>query len=226
MIRIGVLASGSGTNLQALLDACAAGRIDGTVAVVLSNVPGAGALSRAERAGVARVVRPSQGVADRAAYDADLVEVLRSSGVDLVCLAGYMRIITSGFLAAFEPTPASRGCPRLMNIHPGLLPAFPGLHAQRQALSHGARIAGCTVHFVDEGTDTGPVIVQAAVPVLPGDDEASLAARILAQEHRIYPQAVQWFAQGRLSVFGRTVTVDAADEPAPAALVNPPLEVG
>lgn len=222
MIRIGVLASGSGTNLQALLDACAAGRIDGRVAVVICNVPGAGALERAERAGSPAVLRPSRGV-DRAAYDAGLVEVLRDHQVDLVCLAGYMRIITPGFLAAFGPTAATRGCPRLMNVHPGLLPSFPGLHAQRQALEHGARIAGCTVHFVDEGTDTGPVIVQAAVPVLPGDGEEALARRILAQEHRIYPRAVQWFAQGRLSLEGRSVRLEGtAGEP--AALVNPPLE--
>jgi phosphoribosylglycinamide formyltransferase-1 len=112
-----------------------------------------------------------------------------------------------------------------MNIHPGLLPSFPGLHAQRQALAHGARIAGCTVHFVDEGTDTGPVIVQAAVPVLDGDTEEELARRILAQEHRIYTQAVQWFAQGRLSVQGRAVRVDGAGEPAQAVLVNPALEI-
>jgi phosphoribosylglycinamide formyltransferase-1 len=224
MLRIGVLASGSGSNLQALLDACAAGRIDGQVAVVVCNVPDAGALERAAKAGVPALLRPSKGV-DRATYDAAVVDTLRGQEVDLVCLAGYMRIVTRPFLSAFGPTPASRGCPRIMNIHPGLLPSFPGLHAQRQALAHGARIAGCTVHFVDEGTDTGPVIVQAAVPVLPGDDEQMLTRRILEQEHRLYPQAVQWFAHGRLSVTGRTVRVDGAGEPAPV-LVNPPLEGG
>jgi len=223
MLRIGVLASGSGTNLQALIDACAAGRIDGRIAVVLCNVPGAGALERAARAGVPAVLRPSKDV-DRATYDAAVVDLLRGQQVDLVCLAGYMRILTPPFLAAFGPTPASRGCPRIMNIHPGLLPSFPGLHAQRQALAYGARIAGCSVHFVDEGTDTGPVIAQAAVPVLPDDTEEALARRILAQEHRIYPQALQWFAQGRLSVAGRSVRVDGAGEPAPPVLVSPPLE--
>ncbi len=224
MLRIAVLASGSGTNLQALIDGCASGRIEGRIALVVCNVPGAGALERAAKGGVPAVLRPSKDV-DRATYDAAVIELLRAHQVDLVCLAGYMRIITPAFLSAFGPTAASRGCPRIMNIHPGLLPSFPGLHAQRQALAHGARIAGCTVHFVDEGTDTGPVIVQAAVPVLPDDTEEALARRILAQEHRIYPQAVQWFAQGRLSVTGRAVRVDGATGFEPGVLVNPPVEI-
>jgi phosphoribosylglycinamide formyltransferase 1 len=224
VIRLGVLASGSGSNLQALLDGCAAGRIDARVEVVVSNVPGAAALERAARSGVAAVVKASRGQADRAAYDRSLVEVLQRHQVDLVCLAGYMRIISPTFLAAFGPGPATRGCPRVVNIHPGLLPSFPGLHAQRQALEYGARLAGCTVHFVDEGTDTGPIIVQAVVPVLAGDTEDSLGARILAQEHRIYPQAVQWFAEGRLSLAGRQVRVDGAVEAPQAVLRSPPLD--
>ncbi|MBI5070315.1 MAG: phosphoribosylglycinamide formyltransferase [Deltaproteobacteria bacterium] len=210
MIRIAVLASGGGTNLQALLDACAAGRIDGRVEVVLSNVPGAMALERARKAGAASEVLPSRGVSDRAAYDRSLVERLLPHRPDLVCLAGWMRLLTPAFLSAFGPAPATRGCPRVMNIHPALLPAFPGLHVQRAALDYGARFSGCTVHFVDEGTDTGPIIAQAVVPVLAGDDEAALAARILQQEHRLYPQAVQWFAQGRLSLEGRIVVVEGA----------------
>jgi phosphoribosylglycinamide formyltransferase-1 len=226
VIRLGVLASGGGTNLQAILDACAARRISAEVAVVVSNVPGAGALERARRAGVATEVLPSKGIADREAYDLRLVEALRRHGVDLVCLAGYMRIVTPTFLRAFGPTAASRGCPRVVNIHPGLLPSFPGLHAQRQCVEYGARFAGCTVHFVDEGTDTGPVIVQAVVPVQPGDSEDELARRILEQEHRLYPQAIQWFAEGRLSVEGRRVTVDGARPAAPAAATNPQLEIG
>jgi phosphoribosylglycinamide formyltransferase-1 len=224
VIRLGVLASGGGTNLQALLDACAAGRIDGRVAVVISNVPGAGALERARRAGVPALVLPSREVADRAAYDAGLVEALRAQGVDLVCLAGYMRLVTPTFLSAFGPSPATRGCPRVVNVHPGLLPSFPGLHAARQALQYGARVSGCTVHFVDEGTDTGPIVVQAAVPVIPGEEEAALVARIQALEHRLYPQAVQWLAQGRLSLEGRQVRLDGAP-PSPAPpLVWPPLD--
>jgi phosphoribosylglycinamide formyltransferase-1 len=226
VIRLGVLASGGGTNLQAILDACAARRISAEVAVVVSNVPGAGALERARKANVATEVLPSKGVADRDAYDGRLVEALRAHRVDLVCLAGYMRIVTPAFLRAFGPTPATRGCPRVVNVHPGLLPSFPGLHAQRQCFEYGARFAGCTVHFVDEGTDTGPVIVQAVVPVLPGDSEEALARRILDQEHRLYPQAIQWFAEGRLSVEGRRVAVDGARPAASAPVTNPQLEVG
>jgi phosphoribosylglycinamide formyltransferase-1 len=225
VIRLGVLASGGGTNLQAILDACAARRISAEVAVVVSNVPGAGALERAAKAGVRAEVVPSKGVTDREAYDLRLVETLRSHRVDLVCLAGYMRIVTSAFLRAFGPTPESRGCPRVLNIHPGLLPSFPGLHAARQCFEYGARFAGCTVHFVDEGTDTGPVIVQAVVPVEPEDGEETIARRILAQEHRIYPQAIQWYAEGRLSVQGRRVAVAGA-RPSAVAETNPRVEIG
>lgn len=220
MIRIAVLASGGGTNLQALLDACAAGRIDGRVEVVLSNVPSAFALSRARQAGVATELVPSKGTADRAAYDRSLVERLAPYRPDLVCLAGYMRLLTPAFLSAFGPLPATRGCPRVMNIHPALLPAFPGLHVQKAALDYGARFSGCTVHFVDEGTDTGPIIAQAVVPVLAGDDEAALAARILSEEHRLYPRSVQWFAEGRLSLDGRKVRVEGATA-VPAAQCHP-----
>ncbi len=226
MIRLGVLASGGGTNLQAILDACAARRISAEVAVVVSNVPGAGALERARRAGVATEVLPPNCVADRDGYDLRLVEALRAHRVDLVCLAGYMRLVTPAFLRAFGPDPASRGCPRVVNVHPGLLPSFPGLHAQRQCVEYGARFAGCTVHFVDEGTDTGPVIVQAVLPVHPGETEDALAQRILEQEHRIYPQAIQWFAEGRLSVEGRRVTVDGARPAALAPATNPQVEIG
>jgi phosphoribosylglycinamide formyltransferase-1 len=226
VIRLGVLASGGGTNLQAILDACAGRRIAAEVAVVVSNVPGAGALARAQQAGVTTEVVPSKGVTDREAYDLRLVEVLRGHRVDLVCLAGYMRIVTPAFLRAFGPTAASRGCPRVVNVHPGLLPSFPGLHAQRQCVEYGARFAGCTVHFVDEGTDTGPVIAQAVVPVEPGDTEETLGKRILTQEHRLYPQAIQWFAEGRLSVEGRRVIVAGARPPPPDALTNPAVEIG
>jgi phosphoribosylglycinamide formyltransferase-1 len=220
VIRIAVLASGGGTNLQALLDACQEGRIDGQVAAVLSNVPGAGALERARAAGVRAELLASRGATDRRAYDRSLSERLGPHRPDLICLAGWMRILGPAFLADWGPTPDTRGCPRVMNIHPALLPAFPGLHVQRAAVEAGVRFSGCTVHFVDEGTDTGPIVVQAVVPVLPGDDEKSLAARILAQEHLIYPRAVQWFAQRRLSLEGRRVRVDG-EPPASGAMRNP-----
>jgi phosphoribosylglycinamide formyltransferase 1 len=225
VIRLGVLASGGGTNLQAILDACAAARISAEVAVVVSNVAGAGALERARAAAVPTETIPSRGIVDRVAYDLRLVETLRAHRVDLVCLAGYMRLVTPAFLRAFGPAPGSRGCPRIMNVHPGLLPSFPGLHAQRQCFEYGARFAGCTVHFVDEGTDTGPVIVQAVVPVLPDDDEAALARRILSEEHRLYPQAIQWYAEGRLSVVGRKVNVEGAISGPLDPLTNPALEL-
>ncbi|HEY6098690.1 MAG TPA: phosphoribosylglycinamide formyltransferase [Anaeromyxobacter sp.] len=226
MIRLGVLASGSGTNLQAILDACREKRVSAEVALVISNVPGAGALERARRAGAPTQVIPSKGAPDREAYDLRLVEALRAHQVDLVCLAGYMRLVTPAFLRAFGPTPETRGCPRIVNVHPGLLPSFPGLHAQRQCVAYGARFAGCTVHFVDEGTDTGPIIVQAIVPVLPGDTEETLATRVLAQEHVIYPQAIQWFAEGRLSVEGRKVAVRGARAAALPPASNPEIEIG
>jgi len=221
VIRIGVLASGSGSNLQALLDASRDGRIDGSVAAVIVNVPGARALERAQVAGVPAELLPSKGVADREAYDREVVARLRARQVDLVCLAGWMRIVTPYFLDAFGPSAATRGCPRVMNVHPALLPSFPGLHAQRQALASGVRFSGCTVHFVDAGTDTGPVIVQAPVPVLPGDDEAALSARILVEEHRLYPLAVQWFAEGRLEVLGRQVRLENAAAPQLEGVSNP-----
>jgi phosphoribosylglycinamide formyltransferase 1 len=224
VIRLGVMASGGGTNLQALLDACASRRIDAEVALVLSNLPEAGALERAARAGVETACLPSKGVVDRAAYDQSLVQRLGQARVDLVALAGYMRLVTPGFLRAFGPSAGSRGCPRVVNIHPALLPSFPGLHGPRQALQAGVKLAGCTVHFVDEGTDTGPIIVQAAVPVLDGDTEDTLAARILEQEHRLYPQAIQWIAEGRLSLEGRRVRLDRATPPA-ERLRSPAVEL-
>lgn len=199
-MRLGVLASGGGSNLQAILDAKL------PVAVVIANVAGAKALARAEAAGVPALHVPHKAYPSRDAYDAELVRLLRQHQVDLVCLAGFMRLLTPTFLSAFQN--------RILNIHPALLPAFPGMHAARQALQAGVRISGCTVHIVDEGTDTGPIVIQAAVPVLDGDSEESLAARILAQEHRIYPRALRLFAEGRVAIDGRRVTIrgPAGDE--------------
>jgi phosphoribosylglycinamide formyltransferase 1 len=206
-MRLGVLASGSGSNLQAILDACASGAVRAQVAAVICNVPGAGALQRAERAGVPAVLLPHTGFRSREAYDREMVATLRGHGVELVCLAGFMRLITPALLGAFEN--------KILNIHPSLLPAFPGLHAVRQALAAGVRIAGCTVHVVDEGTDSGPILVQAAVPVLEGDTEDILSARILVQEHRCYPRALSLWADGRIRIEGRRVRIEgAAAQPA------------
>lgn len=202
--RLGVLVSGSGSNLQALIDACRADDFPAEVAVVVCNVPGAFALERAQRAGIETelVDHKDPAFRDRAAFDARIIEVLRAHRVDVVCLAGFMRLIGTPLLEAFPH--------RVLNIHPSLLPAFPGLHGARQALAHGVKVTGCTVHFVDPGLDSGPIIAQAAVPVLPDDDEKTLAARILAEEHRLYPMAVRWLCEDRLEISGRTVRVTAA----------------
>jgi phosphoribosylglycinamide formyltransferase-1 len=199
-VNVGVLVSGSGTNLQAILDAQARGELGSArVVVVVSNVAGVRALERARAAGVATVVLSHKEYASRQAFDEALVATLRQHGVELVALAGFMRLLTPTFLGAFPQ--------RVVNIHPALLPAFPGIHAQKQALDYGARVTGCTVHFVDEGCDTGPIIAQATVPVLDGDDEAALTTRILAEEHRLYPAAIRAIADGRVHVTGRRVTI-------------------
>jgi phosphoribosylglycinamide formyltransferase-1 len=200
---LGVLASGRGSNLQAILDAIEGGRCPARVAVVVSDRAGARALERARTAGVKTVFVDPQVHPDRATFDRALRAVLDENGVELICLAGYMRLLSPDFIAAF------RG--RILNVHPALLPAFPGLHAQRQALEHGVKVAGATVHFVDEGVDSGPIILQAAVPVLEGDTEESLSARILAEEHRLVPEAIRLYAEGRLEQLGRRIHIkDAA----------------
>ena len=199
-LRVGVLVSGRGSNLQALLDACARPGYPAEVVVVISDRERAVALDRARVAGVEALVVNPKDFADREAFDLALVRELTARRVGLVCTAGFMRILSSAFTRAFAG--------RAMNIHPSLLPAFPGLHAQRQALDHGAKVAGATVHFLDEGAvDTGPIILQASVPVQPDDTEDTLSARILAEEHRLYPEAVRLFAEGRLSIAGRRVLV-------------------
>ena len=207
-MKIGVLASGGGTNLQSLLDTAARGELGpARVVVVGANVAGCGALTRAEQAGVPSFVLDHKAFATRAAFDAALLERLRAAGVELVVLAGFMRLLTGDFLRAFPQ--------RVVNIHPALLPAFAGVHAQKQAFAYGVKVAGCTVHFVDEGTDTGPVIAQAVVPVLDADDEDSLRLRILAEEHRLLPAVVRALGEGRVRVEGRRVRITGA--PAAAA---------
>lgn len=199
-LRVGVLASGRGSNLQALLDASARPDYPAEVVLVISDRERAAALDRARAAGVEALFVNPKDFGDRQAFDLALVREFTARRVGLVCNAGYMRILSTAYVRAFAG--------RAMNIHPSLLPAFPGLHAPRQALEHGAKVAGATVHFVDEGpVDTGPIIVQASVPVQPEDTEDSLSARILAEEHRLYPEAVRLFAEGRLEVVGRRVII-------------------
>lgn len=206
-VRVGVLASGSGTNLQALLDATADPSHPAQVVVVGSDRPGAVALTRAERAGVPTFVTKRRDHPDRASFDRALAHALRAHRVEWVCLAGFMRLVGPELLEAFPD--------RLLNIHPALLPAFPGLHAQEQAWRHGVRLAGCTVHLVDAGTDTGPIVAQGAVPVLPTDDLATLSARILRMEHRLYPKVLTWAAEGRLAVQDGRVALDLSPGESP-----------
>jgi len=199
ILRVGVLASGRGSNLQALLDAGTRLDYPARVVVVVSDREDARALERATAAGVTALFLNPKDHGARTAYEAVLTKTLERHDVGLVCLAGFMRLLTPVFVRVWQG--------RLMNIHPSLLPAFPGLHAQRQALDHGVTVAGATVHFVDEGVDTGPIVLQAAVPVQATDTEETLAARILVEEHRIYPEAVRLFAEGRLHVAGRKVSI-------------------
>lgn len=198
-LKLAVLASGSGSNLQAIIDAA---RLDLPVEIVLvlSDKTDAYALTRADEAGIMTAVVEPASYPSREAYDAQIVKLLRLAGADTVALAGYMRLVTDVLLAAFPQ--------RVLNIHPALLPSFPGLHAQRQAWEYGVKVAGCTVHFVDGGMDSGPIILQAPVPVIDSDDADSLAARILEQEHIIYPLALKLLAEGRLHIEGRRVRID------------------
>src|SRR6266851_4482682 len=195
--RIGVLLSGRGSNFEALADSVAAGRIPGAeIAVVVSNRQGAPGIEKAKERAIAARVIPSKGL-EREAYDRQVVAVLHEHKVDLVCLAGYMRLLSPFFVTSFPN--------RILNIHPSLLPSFPGLESQRQALEYGVKFAGCTVHFVDENLDAGPIVLQATVPVRDDDTEETLASRILKEEHRIYSEAVRIVLEGRYKIEGRRV---------------------
>jgi phosphoribosylglycinamide formyltransferase 1 len=195
--RIGVLLSGRGSNFEALADSVDVGRIPGAeIAIVISNQPDAPGLKKAEQRGIPARMIPSKGL-QREAYDRQVVAVLLEYKVDLICLAGYMRLLSPYFVAAFPG--------KILNIHPSLLPSFPGLESQKQALEHGVKFAGCTVHFVDENLDAGPIILQAVVPVLDNDDEHSLSQRILKEEHRIYSEAVKLILEGKWRIAGRRV---------------------
>ncbi len=215
-VPIGVLVSGSGTNLQAIIAAIEAKRLDAKIEVVLSNRADAYGLVRAKNHGISTEVLDHKQFPSREAYDQAVVDTLRARGVELVVLAGFMRLLSPVFVKAYSN--------RIMNIHPALLPSFPGLHVQKKAVEHGVRFSGCTVHFVNEGCDEGPIIIQAVVPVFPGDSEEALAARILKQEHRIYPRAIQLYAEGRLRVEGRRVLVDGLAKDDARVLFQPPLE--
>lgn len=217
--KIGVLLSGEGTNFQAILDAIAAGTLQARVAVVISNVASAGGLERARKAGIPAIVVDHRKFSSRRDFDNACVEVMVGHGVDYVVLAGFMRVVTSELLDAFPM--------RVLNIHPALLPAFPGLNAQSQAFRYGARISGCTVHFVDVGTDTGPIVAQTAVPVLSTDDDMSLRQRILVEEHKLLPLVLQWLAEDRVTVSpdpkgGRARVVVRGVETASFAFASPP----
>lgn len=212
MKNIVILISGRGSNMEALIAARDAGTLPVNIAAVISNRPDAAGLATAEHAGIPVRALDHKGFAGREAFDAALVECIDAFKPDLVVLAGFMRILTPDFVRHYEG--------RLLNIHPSLLPSFPGLHTHERALEEGVRIHGCTVHFVTAELDHGPVVIQAAVPVLPDDTEATLAARVLRQEHQIYPQAVRWFAEDRLSIEAGRVRV-AGGVQASAALVSP-----
>ncbi len=215
-LRVAVLASGRGSNLQAVIDAIEAGEVHATIVAVISNKKDAAALERARKHGLPDLFvdpKPFAGRPDsREAYDRALLEVLEKHNVELVLLAGYMKIVTAVLVNAYAN--------RMMNIHPSLLPSFPGLEVQKKAIEWGCKLAGCTVHFVTEGVDEGPIILQAAVPIFDGDTSDTLATRILVQEHKIYPRAVQLFAEGRLQVDGRRVRIDGG-HPVGEAIISP-----
>lgn len=228
-IKIAILASGSGTNAQAMFDKIAEGRLQAEVVLVISNRPQAKVLERAAAAGVPALALDHTAYTSREAFDTVLVEALQQSGAELVVLAGYMRLLTPYFLAAFAG--------RVVNIHPALLPSFPGTHGMEDAQAWGVKVAGCTVHFVDEEVDHGEVIAQAVVPVLAGEPLEDLQQRIHAMEHRVYPQVIQWFAEGRVQVRERQVHIApaaiggkgvycACADTSGAWLVSPPLEGG
>ncbi|MEC4685996.1 MAG: phosphoribosylglycinamide formyltransferase [Nitrospirota bacterium] len=215
MLKIGVLASGRGSNFQAIIDAVKTGYLTARIEVLITDHPAAYAIKRAEDNGIAGLVMRPADYSSPDRYYAAVADELVKRGVGLVVLAGFMRVVRKPLIDVFPM--------RIMNIHPALLPSFPGLHAQKQAVNYGVKLSGCTVHFVDEGMDTGPVIIQAAVPVYNDDTEESLSGRILKYEHRIFPYAIRLFAEGRLEVEGRVVRIQGLikDE---GAIVNPPLD--
>ncbi|MDP2168037.1 MAG: phosphoribosylglycinamide formyltransferase [Thermodesulfovibrionales bacterium] len=215
MTKLGVLASGRGSNFQAIINAINAGTLKASLELLIVDNPSAYAVERAKKHGIPHLYMNPKDFGTQDGFFAGIADGLKSRGVELVVLAGFMRIVRKPLLDAFPM--------RVMNIHPALLPSFPGLHGQRQAVDYGVRISGCTVHFVDEGMDTGPVIIQAAVPVMPDDTEESLSERILGLEHKIFPEAIRLFSEGRLEVSGRKVRIINASKAVHGVIVNPPL---
>ena len=199
LLKLGILISGNGSNLQSIIDHIEKGSLKATIKIVISNNPDAYGLTRAKKHGIPVVVLKNGDFINKEDFDLELINILKNNSVDLVILAGFMRVLTPTFLKAFPQ--------KIMNIHPALLPSFPGIHGQKQALEYGVKLSGCTVHFVDEGVDTGPIIIQSAVQVFDDDTEETLAARILKEEHRIYPQAIQFFAEGKIEIKGRKVRI-------------------
>ncbi len=212
-LKVGVLISGRGSNMKALLDACAASDFPAEIVCVIANRPGAGGLDLARAAGVAAEVVDHKAFADRETFEAGLTRALEAAGVELLCLAGFMRVVTPGFVRHWQG--------RMINIHPSLLPLFPGLDTHARALAAGVKLHGCSVHFVSEEVDGGAIIGQAAVPVLPGDDPESLAARVLRAEHRLYPACLRLVAEGKARLAGGKVTL-SGDFDAAAVILNPP----
>lgn len=212
-LKVAVLISGRGSNLQALIDACADRAFPAEIRLVISNEPRAQGLVRAARAAIPTRVIPHKQFRDRPSFDAAVERMLEEAGTELVCLAGFMRIFSEGFVERWRD--------RMINIHPSLLPAFKGLKVHERVLAAGVRFTGCTVHYVRPAMDEGPIVVQAAVPVLPGDDAARLAERVLAAEHEIYPLALRLIAEGRVRITGDRAEIEGASAPAPTALVNP-----
>lgn len=217
MVNLGVLVSGSGSNLQAIIDNIEAGRLDARIRIIISNVPDVFALERAKKHSIPSLVISHKGYKRREDFDKKIVEALQAHEVGLVVLAGYMRVVTAVLLRAFPM--------RVMNIHPALLPSFAGTHVWQAEVDYGVKFAGCTVHFVDEGTDTGPIIIQAVVPVYDDDTAETLNARILKQEHKIFSQAIQLYAEGRLEIQGRRVLAKGFPKAPDAFMVNPPVKI-
>ena len=216
-VNLGVLVSGSGSNLQSIIDKIEKGLLDAVIKVIISNDPDAYALERAKKHNIPTVVIRHCDFGKREDFDQEMVAILKSYSVDLVIMAGFMRVLSPLFLNAFPM--------KIMNIHPAILPSFTGTHAQKRAAEYGVKFSGCSVHFADEGVDTGPIIIQAIVPVYDDDTEDTLGARILKEEHKIYPQAIQFYAEGRIEVTGRKVRIKGSDRIPDIPLHNPPLTI-